>query len=146
MVEAFGSSAVDELLLVPVLDMVQEEGFDIYIYLFIFVDEEGVTNSLPCLLDGYGILRGCTENSIVALIYVNMIGIATRGCSVGKGSDELASQRESGDVGNRSLATIVVCYLSPEGRLNIHACLFRGYLWINHRSTSNLYIVPPKFI
>ena len=29
----------------------------------------------------------------------HVIAIATRGCSVGKGSDELASQHESGDVG-----------------------------------------------
>ena len=63
---------------------------------FFSVVEDNVTHS-PCCFTG--ILIGCSEDEYVAvLVDANVIGIATRGCSVGKGFDELASQRESGDV------------------------------------------------
>ena len=36
--------------------------------------------------------------SIVVLVEANVISIAMGGCSLGKGSDELASHREPGDM------------------------------------------------
>ena len=45
-----------------------------------------------------------------------MIGnIATRGCSVGEGSDELASQRESGDVGKEPRHNRCVSFTERRG-------------------------------
>ena len=39
--------------------------------------------------------------SIAVLVDANMIDVATRGCSVGKGSEQLASQRESRDMSKK---------------------------------------------
>ena len=106
--------------------------------LFVFVAEEGVTHS-PCYY--IDILIRCSEDEYIAVwVDVNVIGIATRGCSVGKDSDELASQRKSGDVGKEFLYNCCVS-LAGGGRasarweLSQHACLFRGYLWVNHRTS-----------
>ena len=84
---------------------------------------------------------------IIKQIYA--MGIARRGCSVGNGFGELASQRGSGDVGKESRRNHSVSF--TERRMcfkpletSQHACLFRGYLWANHR-TSVLSKVPFPF-
>ena len=78
-------------------------------------------------------------------VFHTVIGIATRGWSVGRGFDELASQRESGDVGkelrHNSCVSFRGGYARAHCKLSQHACLFRGYLWVNHR-TSVLSTVP----
>ena len=56
----------------------------------------GVTHSPGCFTS---ILTGCSEDECNnPTVDVNVICIATRDCSVGKGSDELASQHESEDM------------------------------------------------
>ena len=49
-------------------------------------------------------------NTLV-LVDGSVIGAVTRDCSVGKGSDELTSQRESGDVGKEPRDNHCVSFL-----------------------------------
>ena len=88
-------SAVD-VRLVPVLDMIGEEASENLTFLF-FVDKEGVSHSPPVSLTGIFII--CSEDEYGSPSRRQQCDIVTRGCSVGKGSDELASQHGSGDVG-----------------------------------------------
>ena len=66
--------------------------------------------------------------SIVVLVKANIISIVRRGCSVGKGPDELASQRKSGDMGKEPRHNNCVSILEAgvprhtENVPNMHVC------------------------
>ena len=66
-----------------------------------------------------------------------MISIVTQGCSVSKGSDKLAPQRQSRDVDKEPRHNYLVSFMKadvPEHtETSQHACLFGGYLRVNHR-------------
>ena len=90
-VGAFGFPAV---WLVPRLDLKEEDFGNITV--FFFVDEEDVTHFLVCLA---GILIGCTEDEYRCPSRRQCDKYCHARCSVGKGSDELASRRQSKDMG-----------------------------------------------
>ena len=69
------------------------------LFLF-FVAKKDVTYSPGCFT---GIVLGCSINEFRSPGRANnVIGIAARNCSVGKNSDELASQCKSGNVGKET--------------------------------------------
>ena len=67
-------------------------------------------------------------------------GSATRGCSGGSGPDELASRSESERCGQgASPRSICVIFWAAGPKAHCkpsqHACMFRGYLRVNHRTS-----------
>ena len=121
MVGAFVSPAVN-ILLAPVLGMVEDESFE-KAFLF-FVAEDIATHSW--LLHGH-LDRMLKKTNIAVLVDVNVVGIATRGCSLGNSSDELTLQRDSGDVGNKphhteSFPNIYVCVEDTSESTIVPAC------------------------
>ena len=83
-------------------------------------------HSSDCLTDS---LIGWTENEYRSpTIDASMISIATRGVPVGKGSDELASRRESRDVGKEPCQNYCVFVVKADepghigNFLKMHVC------------------------
>ena len=96
-IEASGFPAVDVRQLLR-LNSVEEAGFENITFFFF---EAGVTHSpdsdSPVISIGY-----VGHEYRRRIVDANVIGVATRGCSGGNGSDELASRRESRDVGKKT--------------------------------------------
>ena len=57
------------------------------------------------------------------------MGIITRGCSVGNGSDELASQRESGNVAYQVTSRGDTHYIGVDGRTETTRAITMGFEW-----------------